>query len=104
MSKEGVDILSHEHASDDKSMPDNKVNSEIAQFWELESQRPVQITDVQGRLKQSLHFWRDVLHAPSHILECIEHGYHLPLKLFPHPISNITTSQQRPTRALWMKQ
>ena len=37
MSKESVDGQSHEHASDDKVMSDNKMNSEITQFWELES-------------------------------------------------------------------
>ena len=82
---EGVDGQSHEHASDDKGMSDNKMNSEITQFWELESQGPVQITDVQGRLKQRLPFWREVLHAPPHILECIEHDYCLPLKFIPPP-------------------
>ena len=48
-------------------MPDNV---ETAQFWELESQGPMQITDVQGHLKESLPLWKDV-HAPYHILECI---------------------------------
>ena len=46
MLKEGANGQSHEHASDDKGMPDNKVNSEITPFWELESQGPVQIKDV----------------------------------------------------------
>ena len=82
---EGVDGQSHKHASDDKGMSDNKMNSEITRLWELESQGPVQITDVQDCLKQRLPFWREVLHTPPHILECIEHGYlkiHSPT---PHP-------------------
>ena len=82
---EGVDGQSHEHASDDKGMSDNKMNSEITQFWELGSQGLVQITDGQGRLKQRLPFWREVLHAPPHILECNEHDYCLPLKFIPPP-------------------
>ena len=60
-------------------------NVETAQFWELESQGPMQIIDVQGRLKESLPFWRNVLHAPYHILECIKSGYRLPLKFLPPP-------------------
>ena len=45
----------------------------------------MQITDVQGRLKQRLPFWREVLHAPPHKLDCIEHGYRLPIKFIPPP-------------------
>ena len=40
----------------------------IIQFWELESQESgIQMTDVQGRLRKNLPFWKDVLHAP---LQC----------------------------------
>jgi len=53
------------------------------QFWELESHGSVQITDVQGRLKKCLPFWKEVLGAPPNILECIENGYRLPLKFIP---------------------
>ena len=42
-----------------------------------------QITDVQGRLRKNLLFWKEVLHAPPPILNCIENGYHLPLKFIP---------------------
>ena len=52
-------------------------------FWESDSAEP-QITHVQGRLKQrSVFFWKDVLHAPPPILDCIENGYRLPLKFIP---------------------
>ena len=44
----------------------------------------MQITGVQGHLKESLPFWKDV-HAPYHILECIESGYRLSLKFIPLP-------------------
>ena len=37
---------------------------ETTRFWEVESNVPDQISDVQGRLGQKLPFWRDVLHAP----------------------------------------
>ena len=55
----------HEHAKagNYKSMPDNVETAQL----------------------ESLPFWRNVLHAPYHILECIESGYHLPLKFFPPP-------------------
>jgi len=64
MSTEGVDGHSHEHASDDKVISDDNVNSGLTQFWELESQGPVQIADMQGCLKQNLPFWEEVLCAP----------------------------------------
>ena len=38
--------------------------SDIIKFWEIESSNPDQITDVQGRLRLHIAFWRDVLHAP----------------------------------------
>ena len=56
---------------------------DITKFWEIEGDEPVQITDVQGRLKSKLAFWRDVLQAPPPILDCIENGYRLPLKFIP---------------------
>jgi len=50
--------------------------------------RPVsQISVVQGRLKQYKGFWRETLHTPPPILECIENGYRLPLKFVPTPYS-----------------
>ena len=58
---------------------------DITKFWEIESNEPVQVTDVQGRLKLKLAFWRDVLKAPPPILDCIESGYRLPLKFIPSP-------------------
>ena len=62
-----------------------KRNNEDSKFWELES--GFQILDVQGRLKQSLSFWRDILDAPPPVVDCIENGYHLPLKFLPPPFS-----------------
>ena len=34
-------------------------------------------------MRQNLSFWREALQAPSPILDCIEHGYYLPLKHVP---------------------
>ena len=42
---------------------------------------------VQGRLKEKILFWKDVLKAPSSVLCTIESGYILPLKSEPTPIS-----------------
>ena len=57
--------------------------ADITKFWEVESDELVQITDVQGRLSLKLAFWREVLHAPPPVLDCIENGYRLPLKFIP---------------------
>ena len=57
--------------------------SMVSKFWEAEACVPVPQYCVQGRLKQSLAFWKDFLQAPPPILECIENGYHLPLKFLP---------------------
>ena len=56
-------------------------------FWEMAANSPPdQITDVQGRLKEKLVFWQEVLHAPPPIIDCIANSYRLPLKfhLPPH--------------------
>ena len=55
-------------------------------FWEVEADSPPsQITDVQGRLKENLKFWQEVLQAPDTVLKYIENGYHLPFKFLPPP-------------------
>ena len=51
-------------------------------FWEFGSDEP-HFEDVQGWLRHNIVFWKEVLHAPSPILDCIENGYHLPLKFIP---------------------
>ena len=57
---------------------------EVSKFWKVEAiTNTVQITDVQGRLKKNITFWREVLQAPPPVLECIELGYRLPLKFIP---------------------
>ena len=50
-----------------------------------EQDTPQQVLDVQGRLKQCLPFWREVLQAPPPVLEWVEYGYRLPLKHDPPP-------------------
>ena len=58
--------------------------NDINKFWEVEvDTQSSQITDVQGRLRENLKFWQEVLQAPTPVLECIENGYHLPLKFLP---------------------
>ena len=58
---------------------------EITKFWEIECIELDQITEVQGCLKLNVAFWREVLHAPPPVLDCIEFGYRLPLKFIPPP-------------------
>ena len=56
----------------------------MCKFWELDNDEP-QVVDVQGRLKQDILFWKEVLRAPPPIVEYIENGYRLPLKFIPPP-------------------
>ncbi len=51
--------------------------------WEVEDQNPV--TQVKGRVKGRLSYWRDKLKAPQYFLNILEHGYVLPLKSEPSP-------------------
>ena len=53
-------------------------------FWEVE-EGPTQIQDVQGRLKTSFTFWKDILKASQPVLEWISVGYKLPLLSVPTP-------------------
>ena len=56
--------------------------TELQRYWELE-ESATQIQDVQGRLKDKLCFWKEVLHAPDPIIDCISEGYKLPLLSSP---------------------
>ena len=57
---------------------------QVFNFWKYEAiSNTVQITDVQGRLRENITFWQKVLQAPSPILECTDFGYRLPLKFIP---------------------
>ena len=47
--------------------------------WEVEMQDASVTTQVKGRLKERLSFWREELRAPAVILDAIELGYVLPL-------------------------
>ena len=58
----------------------------IGRFWESE-QGAAQIMDVQGRLRERLSFWVNVLKATSPVIECIRDGYKLPLLSIPAPFS-----------------
>jgi len=59
-----------------------KARDLTVRFWESDNAE-IQVTHVQVHLKQNLGFWKDVLQAPPPILDCIESGYHLPLKFIP---------------------
>ena len=42
----------------------SQVDELISKFWEVEvSETEPQVAEVQGRLKQNLSFWREVLQA-----------------------------------------
>ena len=72
-------------------------NDNLTKYLEVEQGYPQQVSDIQGRLKRHLPFWRDVLRAPPPILDCIEHG------TFLHHILTETTTQQSCTECLWMR-
>ena len=66
----------------------NILSCTVSKSWEVEvSDTEPQVADVQGRLKQNLSFWREVLKAPPWVIDCIENGYCLPLKYLPPPYS-----------------
>ena len=56
---------------------------------------------VQGRLKEKILFWKDVLKAPSSVLCTIESGYILPLSQLL--LVNVTSNQQLLTLILFSK-
>ena len=60
---------------------------ELARSWECEELRTTgpQVVDVQGRLRQHLPFWVNVLKAPTPVIDWIENGYRLPLQFMPTP-------------------
>ena len=47
--------------------------------WEVEQSEGYQITRIKGRLRENISFWRNVLKAPTPVLNWIEDGYKLPL-------------------------
>ena len=85
----------------DRNLEEPGWENDINKFWEVEVDSPsTQITEVQGQLRKNLSFWREVLHAPNPVLECIENGYHLPLKFLPPPHCQNITDPQRLTASL----
>ena len=74
--------------TDSANNPGNSSNEPCwesdVKFWEVEADStPIQMTDVQGRLKKNKKFWQEVLQAPDTVLEHIENGYRLPFKFLP---------------------
>ena len=91
--------------TDSANNPGNSSNEPCwesdVKFWEVEADNtPIQMADVQGRLKKNKKFWQEVLQAPDTVLEYIENGYHLPFKFLPLCIASVITNQQRPIRNL----
>ena len=60
------------------SIDDGPETIELHRYWELE-QGTSQIHHMQGRLKNKLSFWREVLQAPVPIIDSIAEGYKQPL-------------------------
>ena len=55
---------------DNFTNPDESGCESNIKFWEVETDSlSSQITDVQGRLKKNLKFWKEVLKAPDTVLE-----------------------------------
>ena len=95
----GIKAIHDQNASDITTSLDNiddcpevgePCEESVVRFWEAEASVLPSQESVQGRLKQSPAFWKDVLQAPPPILECIEKGCRLPLKFIPpsHSQSN----------------
>ena len=86
----------HNTGTDDPGHIDSGIDgpetTELQRYWELE-QSEIQILDVQGRLKNQLSFWKEVLQAPVPIIECISEGYKLPLLSPPLHIQEKTRVQ-----------
>ena len=75
-------------------LADNDIDIDVvdchSRDWELEQSvystaESIPVTSVQGRLKQNISFWREVLVAPETVLKTIESGYVLPLISNPTP-------------------
>jgi len=64
--------------------PDDIPEPEFDRYWELK-QGSGQITVVQGKLKLSAKFWKEVLQVPKPVLEWVPKGYELPLLSLPPP-------------------
>ena len=71
--------LALSNGEDVQSPRDMGMERTLMQYWEVGQG----LSNVQGRLRQNLSFWMEVLLAPSPILGFIEHGYRLPLKHVP---------------------
>ena len=84
-------------------MPTDLNPGDIAKFWEIESNNPDQITDVQVHLRLHISFWQE-LQVPPPILDCVENDYHLPLKFIPLFTESPTTNQLWFTSPLWRMQ
>ena len=78
-SSDGMTACIGEHAESPEPL-------ELGRYWELEHDTD-QITDVQGRLKDKVSFWRDTLQAPQPVVDCITEGCKLLLLSMPPQFS-----------------
>ena len=60
------------------TMYSRDVNLEDAWRYQNIGSDAHQIVDVQGRLKQKLSFWKDILHAPPPILDWVDCAFEVP--------------------------
>ena len=77
--------------TDEPGSQNFQTNQEAVRFWETD-EYGVQAVDVQGWLRKSLRY---ALHAPPPVLDCIAHGYHLPLKFLPPQVYSHISSRMK---------
>ena len=83
----GVTCSSEAYSTSPEPDPYEIWDLEFSRSWEAEEQGVTiqQIVDVQGRLKECIGFWTEVLQAPATVLGWIQNGYKLPLMYAPAP-------------------
>ena len=83
----GVTCSSEAYSTSPEPDPYEIWDLEFSRSWEAEEQGVTiqQIVDVQGRLKECIGIWTEVLQAPATVLGWIQNGYKLPLMYAPAP-------------------
>ena len=62
-----VEVSDTDSANNLGKSPDEPCWESDVKFWEVEAySTPIQITDVQGRLKKNKKFWQEVLHLTQY--------------------------------------
>jgi len=83
----GITCPSEAYWAPSEPDPYEASNVEFSRSWEAEEQGTTdqQVVDVQGRLRECIGFWTEVLQAPANVLDWIQNGYKLPLMYAPSP-------------------